>query len=93
MTVSRQNLFLTTRRLTTAHEDHLTEFFASALETNAAFAKSYIDLLLASRDATWGPQTTRRCPDTPFWFGAADAKAHWPGIPRLRSSARPLGSV
>lgn len=57
MTMSRQNLFLTTRRLTTAHEDHLTEFFASALATNATFAKSYIDLLLASRDATWGPQT------------------------------------
>src|SRR6185295_19965327 len=35
------NLFLSTRRLTSAKEDHLTEFLAAALEADRAFRDAY----------------------------------------------------
>jgi len=40
------NLFWSTRRLTQSREDHLTEFFAAALNVDIAFREAYGDLLL-----------------------------------------------
>lgn len=40
------NLFWSTRALTYSREDHLTEFFASALTISPSFRKSYFDLVL-----------------------------------------------
>lgn len=56
MPAAAGNLFLATQRLTSSREDHLTEFFASALETAPGFAAAYLDLLLATRIGEWGPQ-------------------------------------
>lgn len=51
-----RNLFLSTQALTGGREDHLTEFFASALETAPGFAQDYISFLLGARASLWGPQ-------------------------------------
>ena len=45
---SRLNLFLSTRRLTSSREDHLSEFFAAALESDHEFREAYTRLLLES---------------------------------------------
>ena len=42
------NLFWSTRALTDAREDHLTEFFASALEISEEFRTAYYDFVVAS---------------------------------------------
>ena len=42
------NLFWSTRSLTEAREDHLTEFFASALHHVPVFRQAYADLVLGS---------------------------------------------
>ncbi len=39
------NLFWSTRSLTAAREDHLTEFFAAALEVSEPFRRAYADLV------------------------------------------------
>jgi len=41
------NLFWATRRLTQSREDHLTEFFASALNISPIFRKRYLELTLS----------------------------------------------
>lgn len=41
------NLFWSTRALTTAREDHLTEFLAAALTLSPSFRQSYFDLVLS----------------------------------------------
>lgn len=41
------NLFLNTRHLTGRREDHLTEFFAAALEIDSWFRKAYAKLVIA----------------------------------------------
>jgi hypothetical protein len=41
------NLFWSTRALTAAKEDHLTEFFAAALNLSERFRSSYTNLVLA----------------------------------------------
>lgn len=40
------NLFLSTRRLVTGKEDHLTEFSAGALDIDPSFRQSYVDFVL-----------------------------------------------
>jgi len=40
------NLFWSTRRLTSSREDHLTEFFAAALEASETFRNAYIEFVL-----------------------------------------------
>lgn len=40
------NLFCSTRALTSSREDHLTEFFAAALDTSATFREAYCKLIL-----------------------------------------------
>lgn len=52
----KHNLFTATQRLTPGRENHLTEFFASALLTAPGFADGYVELLLASRAPSWGRQ-------------------------------------
>jgi hypothetical protein len=49
------NLFLNSRRLTCAAEDHLTEFFAAALELDGEFRRSYAGLVLGpfARSHQW----------------------------------------
>jgi len=49
------NLFLNSRRLTSAAEDHLTEFFAAALELDDEFRCSYAGLVLGpfARSHRW----------------------------------------
>jgi len=50
------NLFWSTRALTTAREDHLTEFFATALDVSPSFRDSYFNLVLSNyaRTKGWG---------------------------------------
>lgn len=51
------NLFWSTRRLTEAREDHLTEFFAAALAHVPSFRQAYADLVLRqfAERARWAP--------------------------------------
>lgn len=42
----RANPFLSTRLMTSSREDHLTEFFAGAIEIDRPFRKRYVDLVL-----------------------------------------------
>jgi hypothetical protein len=51
------NLFLSTRAMTDAREDHLTEFFAAALHLFPQFRDAYYDLTLATycRANGWDP--------------------------------------
>ena len=50
------NLFWSTRGLTAAREDHLTEFFAAALDVSSSFRESYSYLVLAiyAKTKGWG---------------------------------------
>jgi len=50
------NLFWSTRKFTDAREDHLTEFFAAALDVSPSLRESYFNLVLASyaRINEWG---------------------------------------
>lgn len=52
------NLFLSTRSLTAAREDHLTEFFAAALEVSEPMRSGYYDLAIRPYAAAQG---WRRC--------------------------------
>ena len=53
------NLFLSTRKLTSRREDHLTEFFAALLDTNQTFRQNYADFTLAdfARKNGWDAPT------------------------------------
>lgn len=76
------NPFWSTRALTAAREDHLTEFFAAALDVSPSFRESYFNLVLATcaRTKEWGclqidrVQTqvsfegTTCCPDMILWL-------------------------
>lgn len=50
------NLFWSTRALTSAREDHLSEFFAAALDVSLSFRESYFNLVLAiyAKTKDWG---------------------------------------
>lgn len=51
------NLFWSTRSLTASREDHLTEFFAAALDSSQAFRESYCKFVLGryAERKHWGP--------------------------------------
>jgi len=64
------NLFLQTRKLTDRREDHLTEFFAAALELSPQVRKAFFDLVIApfARAHGWPPSeiskiSTQHCYD------------------------------
>jgi len=50
------NLFWSTRALTASREDHLTEFFAAALDTSRTFREAYYRFILGryAQDKHWG---------------------------------------
>jgi hypothetical protein len=56
------NLFWSTRRLTELREDHLTEFFAAALEYVPSFRTAYAELVLATfaGHQGWSPPVINR---------------------------------
>ena len=80
------NLFWSTRALTDAREDHLTEFFAAALENSESFRAAYSEFVMGeyTRGKGWGTPAiktirtqvcfddTTCCPD--MVLGLADGK-------------------